>query len=307
MERVDALGSQRRAVDGERVPYCSFAEILYSADGLLLGVTRLSDDMVGWSKEMAIGAHHHLVFPYSAQLVGYERAGETVVSSNELVFHPARQRYRRQKMYEGKERTIYLGLDSEHVQVAGIDDALIDGPATITRLTCALSLSALQLANDLSQCALTRRSDLEYTERALSLVRDCSRYLPGRAYESEASKPSTRRSRKRLVDVTREYLAASFSESSLPLAQVAAEVGSSPFHLARVFRTTTGYSLHEYRTQLRVRAVLAHLGTEHTLTDLAMMYGFASPGHLSALFHNTFAQSPSTMRSESKAVLSNIA
>jgi methylphosphotriester-DNA--protein-cysteine methyltransferase len=40
------------------------------------------------------------------------------------------------------------------------------------------------------------------------------------------------------------------------LADIAETVGASMFHLCRCFRAGTGLTLHEYRTQLRLRGAL---------------------------------------------------
>ena len=75
-------------------------------------------------------------------------------------------------------------------------------------------------------------------------------------------------------------------------------VGASPYHLSRVFRTVTGHSIHQYRMQLRLRAVLAGLATGQPITDLAMSCGFASPSHLSQLFRRCFKIPPSQLQDQ---------
>jgi AraC-like DNA-binding protein len=74
-------------------------------------------------------------------------------------------------------------------------------------------------------------------------------------------------------------------------------VNLSPFHLARAFRRHTGYTLHEYRTHLRLRAVVERL--EHGDEDLAAIarhVGFSSHSHLTATFRRTFGVPPSVVR-----------
>jgi AraC-like DNA-binding protein len=58
-----------------------------------------------------------------------------------------------------------------------------------------------------------------------------------------------------------------YANRTLSLAQLASAVGASPFHLARVFRAQTGQSLHEYRMQLRVRAVRTGLAEHRSISD----------------------------------------
>ena len=60
---------------------------------------------------------------------------------------------------------------------------------------------------------------------------------------------------------------------------IARAVGTSAFHLCRVFRANTGCTMHEYRTALRVRAALELIGNG-TLSAVAYELGFASHSHL---------------------------
>ncbi len=60
------------------------------------------------------------------------------------------------------------------------------------------------------------------------------------------------RSREMVYEV--ENLLGAKLDQSLRLADIAAHVGSSVFHLCRIFRAVTGRPIHRYLTQLRVRA-----------------------------------------------------
>jgi len=85
--------------------------------------------------------------------------------------------------------------------------------------------------------------------------------------------------------------------SRASLRDVAEAVGTSPFHLARVFRAETGWSLHGFRTQLRARlAADAILAGADDLTDLSLRLGFCSHSHFSNVFRRVFGRSPSELR-----------
>src|SRR3954447_17020321 len=62
----------------------------------------------------------------------------------------------------------------------------------------------------------------------------------------------------RLAEDAKELLAQTPADS-IPLHELAAQLNVSPFHLARGLRRETGYGLHEYRLQLRLRLALARL------------------------------------------------
>ncbi len=74
-------------------------------------------------------------------------------------------------------------------------------------------------------------------------------------------------------------------------------VNVSPFHLARSFRRQTGYTLHEYRTHLRLRAALERLAAgDEDVAVIARAVGFSSHSHLTASFHRAFGVPPSCVR-----------
>ena len=76
----------------------------------------------------------------------------------------------------------------------------------------------------------------------------------------------------------------------LSLNELAAELRVSPSHLARVFRSETGFALHQYRKQLRLRIALDRLREgARSLTSLALELGFASHSHFTDAFRAEFA------------------
>ena len=64
---------------------------------------------------------------------------------------------------------------------------------------------------------------------------------------------------------------------------------------ARVFREETGFSLHGYRTQLRLRLALDALAAGREIGELAHDLGFASHSHFTDSFRRVFGVAPSRM------------
>jgi AraC-like DNA-binding protein len=63
---------------------------------------------------------------------------------------------------------------------------------------------------------------------------------------------------------------------------IASSLGTSPFHLCRVFRAQTGRTLHEYRSELRVRLALEMFEPRSpgsSLSRIAHALGFSSHSH----------------------------
>jgi AraC-like DNA-binding protein len=112
-----------------------------------------------------------------------------------------------------------------------------------------------------------------------------------------AARPRTRRDHAELAEAAKELLAARMAER-LSLAALAAALHVSPFHLARVFRARTGFSLSGYVHGLRLRAAVERLAAEPDtdLSRLAVELGYYSPSHFCDRFRATFGRPPSAVR-----------
>lgn len=105
---------------------------------------------------------------------------------------------------------------------------------------------------------------------------------------------TTRRRHARLVADTKEVLACRLGDD-LSLDDLAGAVGSSPYHLCRLFRAHTGRTVHQHRTQLRLRASLDTL-VDRDLAAIANDLGFSSHSHFTATFRRSFGTTPSQVR-----------
>jgi AraC family transcriptional regulator len=64
-----------------------------------------------------------------------------------------------------------------------------------------------------------------------------------------------------------------------------------------VFRATTGFTIHGFRRELRLRHALARiLDGGDSLTEIAIAAGFASQSHLTNLFRARFGITPARAR-----------
>lgn len=98
-----------------------------------------------------------------------------------------------------------------------------------------------------------------------------------------------------LADATRRLLAQRFADHD-SLQVIANTLGTSAFHLARVFRRATGRSLHAHRTELRIRAAIERLPAADDLAALAVELGFSSHSHFTAAFKKHVGVAPSQAR-----------
>jgi AraC-like DNA-binding protein len=128
-------------------------------------------------------------------------------------------------------------------------------------------------------------------ETALHIVRVLLKPSP----QSYGQRAATRMQHRELAEAAKRLLAADLG-SHLSLADIARELTCSPFHLERLFRRETGFTLHAYRTQLRLRAALERLPTAGgRLARLACELGFVSHSHFTTAFVRTFGLPPSAV------------
>jgi AraC-like DNA-binding protein len=169
-----------------------------------------------------------------------------------------------------------------------LDDLGRRAPAD--RLSTALAARVHLRFRAAVEAAAHGRSDaLELEEAALSLLGALPRAL------AAAAPPASSRRHVDLVERTKSLLLRRAGDR-LSLAQVAGEVGSSAYHLARVFRRHTGLSLHGYRTRVRLLSALDRVAEARgALTALALELGFASQSHLTDAFRRTFGIPPGAL------------
>ena len=109
------------------------------------------------------------------------------------------------------------------------------------------------------------------------------------------TRPATRPRGADLIDETKAVLLRRFGEP-LSLDEIATAVGVSPFHLARLFRRHTGFSLHGYRTRIRLLHALDRIDEARgALTDLALDLGFSSHSHFTDAFRKAFGVPPGAL------------
>lgn len=81
------------------------------------------------------------------------------------------------------------------------------------------------------------------------------------------------------------------------LDEMALEFGVTPAHLCRIFRESTGTTIHAYRERLTLRASLDPLSQDHSdITELALDLGFSSHSHFTGRFGKYFGRPPSELR-----------
>ncbi|MEP6987143.1 MAG: AraC family transcriptional regulator [Chloroflexota bacterium] len=94
----------------------------------------------------------------------------------------------------------------------------------------------------------------------------------------------------------REYIQAHLVEN-IGLSELAAIVGLSPSHFARLFKQVTGYAPHQYLILRRLELAKKLLERSHlTIADVAQTVGFYDQSHLIRHFKRVYRISPQMLR-----------
>lgn len=145
--------------------------------------------------------------------------------------------------------------------------------------------------------ARTGGTSLEIEETAMALLHAIAAAASGKRHVLKSRvRARTRQRQQALVDRARALLHENLG-SPVSLAGVSHSVGSSPYHLTRLFRTFTGQPMYRYLTDLRMTVALDGLASgESDLTRLAGKLGYSSHSHFTDTFRRHFGCPPSQFR-----------
>jgi AraC family transcriptional regulator len=265
--------------------------ILYRSPLFTLGEFRCPAGDRRWWELNSIGGGDHVVFPGTAVGIRHERGRMTVADPTAVVYYRAGERYRRElRDGRGDESVFVIPSAAALAGLPWADRVFATrfGPAG----------RAAYAAQAVIAGALRRQPRLDplLVDETLALV-------VGDSLARAAGRPGTTRTpADDAVERVRETLATRYAERR-SLGSIAAEVGVSPFHLARRFRLRTGRSLHEYRDQVRLRLAVRRLGEPIELSRLALDLGYCSHSHFTDAFRRSFGVPPSAVRGHSAAAL----
>ncbi len=156
--------------------------------------------------------------------------------------------------------------------------------------------AAEQFRHGVLHAALERgEADRLAAEEAAAML--CQDIVRGDTIPAAPLSPTARR----LAWRAREALLADPADDA-GLAALAARVGCSPFHLARVFRRAFGLCLTDCRTRLRLALALERLANgADDLAALACELGFSHHSHFGATFRRHVGLTPTAARARLRA------
>jgi AraC-like DNA-binding protein len=264
----------------------SVVRILHAGSGCRLGQFRCRPRHPLWREENWIGPDWHLVIPGPAVWIKPDHDEPLLATANEVLRYPPDTYYWRRIAAPSGDRCLFLTFGDELAGELGVP-AAVSTRLRHSALDARTYAAAHQLARDLEGGAV---GDLPADERVLGLLHRLAGRRPIR--------PSSDLRRRELVERVKYELARRIAEP-VRLAEIAAAVNYSPYHLARLFRAHTGQPMYGYLQQLRLRESLDQAVTgQGTLAELASEYGFANHSHYTRMFRQVFGVPPTALRGQ---------
>lgn len=265
--------------------------LVFESSLVCIGAFRCRREYSGF-QDTGPASHDCFVFPRTAVGIEHEHEPRFAANPNVIPFYNRGQRYLRHAVSGQGDRCDWFGMDRAIVReaVASVYRTEREDPFSWTRARSDPKIYLRQ--RRIFEAARTGSLPaLAIEEQAIRLLKDVIPKDPGQAF---AQVPQ--RGRELVYDV--ETLLGTRLDQALRLADIAAHVGSSVFHLCRTFRALTGRPIHRYLTQLRVRAGLERVCGSPSLLDVALDLGFTHHSHFSNSFQREFGATPSSIRTE---------
>jgi len=242
-----------------------------------------------------------VVFPRTAVWIRHEGSRPFLADPSLTTIYNSAQRYERFPHSPDGDRCDWFGVSDDLAReiVQSFDVAAAHSYRPF-RFEWASSSTSLYLRQRmLLRRAMARELDqLEGEEAIMSIVAS----VLAAAYRTRVSSPIRKRStsvrHQDLVDAARAELLRTV-EFNRSMCDIARSIGTSPYHLCRVFRASTGRTLHRYRVELRLRLALEHLDDASAATNLsAIAYdlGFSSHSHFVRAMRRQMGSTPSGVR-----------
>lgn len=243
-----------------------------------------------------------VVFPRTSVWIHHEGSRPFVADPNVVTIYNRAQCYERSPLAPDGDRCDWLGVSDDVARdiVGAFDSA--DGERARGPFGFEYAPSTPELY--LKQRRLLRRvangsaAPLEVESEVVALVEQVMAAAYHRQLEPSPVLPATARRRRDIVELAKAELWSSMAENR-SLRDIAQSVGTSVFHLCRIFRDVTHQSLHAYRLGLRLRVALERLAQERgTLASVAADLGFAGHAHLVRLCQRHYGAPPSALRAQ---------
>jgi AraC-like DNA-binding protein len=235
----------------------------------------------------------------------HDGAERQLLNQNNVVLHHPGSEYRRERFRDVGYRCLFLvpapalirevasEVDPAAAESAAVRFKNSNGP--LDARTFGLSrMSARYLKSPGADPSSAR-------EVLFEVLRGAVRASDPRAPSRPARSAATRRARREMIEGAKQILVDRMA-GRVTLDELAGCLYTTPYHLARVFRAATGFSVHGYLVQLRLRTGFDRI-QPHTddIGRLGRDLGYPSHSHFTASFRRTFGMPPSRLAEPRRA------
>ncbi len=267
---------------------------LLAAPTLRLGRFRCPPTGAEWGAENDIGPLAHVVFPERPLTITRPRTGPQLGDRNWALLYQPGQRYQRQLVDADGDECTFVALSPE------LYGDLLAADRAVPR---AFDAGRVLVEDDTwlgyQEClAAAAEGHGRLVEQQLRAVLDEVLRRPASLHEhsDDAADKTPQGSDRRVHEACR--VLATHLDERLTLPAVAEAVGLSTYHFCRLFRATTGLTVHAYRKRLRLRTAFSTCASrpDGKLSEVAMAVGYASHSHMTTDFQAALAMTPSGVR-----------
>jgi len=246
------------------------------------------------------------VFPRNPLWIEHEGGQPFVADPNVVPLYNAGHPYRRGRIATEGARTDWFSVTPAVLRemLRTVDAAAADADSRLFRFDFGRvsARTFLKQRDVVSHVRTADAPDLVFVEESALAVLD--EILCG-VYGAKAS-PAMTRAHRDLAEEAKSVLAVTFATRN-GLSELARAVGTSVFHLCRVFRQHSGFTIHRYRNELRLRTSLELLDEAgDDILAIAVELGYSGHSHFTAAFHRAFGLTPSSFRHASRATRAGV-
>lgn len=244
-------------------------------------------DSPRWRVPNVIPLVPHVVFPRTSAIIRPTGHEPVFANANHVMFYNGGQRYHRGLHDPRGDICWFLEVEPSLLAelLDGEEFSFASGPGD-AHVSVLVHATVRHLGEERPDPLLVEETLLEALARTIATASGFHGLRQRRLAPQHAA----------LVERAKELLTETASER-LSLGELGRRLFTSEYHLARVFRAGTGFSIHGYRNSLRLRLALERLAEEDIdLSLLAHSLGYASHSHFTDTFRAAFGIAPSRVR-----------
>jgi AraC family transcriptional regulator len=272
------------------------ARTLFESSDLYFAELVCPPDDPAWGEENLV-TRPIVALPATPVWQVHDGGPPTLANANHAVLHHPGSEYRRERFQGNGYRCVFFFPSDRLVREIAAEVAPGAADRDTHRFpahTVPLPAATFALGRRLARALAAGRMGPRAHEGLYAVLRSAVLAAYGQPAPPRGVRLGTARAHREIAEAAKELVTRRLADR-IHLDDAADQLHVSAYHLARVFRAATGYSLHAYQTQLRLREGLDRLerGSAPDIARLGIDLGFSSHSHFTASFRQTMGTRPS--------------